>query len=318
MRRSTCVLLLLSLCAATSSRAVEILRWDHLPLAVPLIVGEERVIILGTPVRIGLPAGLAERLRVQSADGAVYLKANAPIKTTRLELQDMRTGELILLDVTARRPAPRQGLRAPEGRAPREGPLEPIRILDEIGSSSRDDTVAEDAGEVNTPGAAGSGASLPTPLAVALTRYAAQSLYAPLRTVEPLPGITPMPLPRNLPLETLLPTLPIRATALAAWQLDGEWVTAVKLTDVSARWIELDPRLLQGDFVAATFQHSNLGPAGRSTDTTVVYLITRGFGITQALLPNASRFDAALDIRMSAGSPPRGSPAHVDSQGRIP
>ncbi|MGH8303419.1 MAG: TIGR03749 family integrating conjugative element protein, partial [Steroidobacteraceae bacterium] len=143
---------------------------------------------------------------------------------------------------------------------------------------------------------------------VALTRYAAQSLYAPLRTVEPLPGITPVPLPRDLPLETLLPMIAVRATALAAWQLDEEWVTAMKLTNTSARWIELDPRLLQGDFVAATFQHPNLGPAGRSTDTTVVYLITRGFGIAQALLPNASRFDAGLDIGMPVGSPPSGLP----------
>lgn len=312
MRRCTCVLLLLlSLCAAAPSRAVEILRWDHLPLAVPLIVGEERVIILGTPARIGLPAALEGRLRVQSADGAVYLKANAPIETTRLELQDTRSGELILLDVTATR------------GGPRETPLELIRIVDEVTSSSRDDTVAEDAGKVSTTGAPGPGASLPTPLAVALTRYAAQSLYAPLRTIEPLPGITPVPLPRNLPLETLLPTLPIRATALAAWQLNEEWVTAVKLTNTSARWIELDPRLLQGDFVAATFQHPDLGPAGESTDTTVVYLITRGFGIAQALLPDVSRFDAASDIRATAGSPPsgsppRGSPAQSNSQRGIP
>lgn len=307
MRRSTYVLLLLSLCAAATSRAVEILRWDHLPLTVPLIVGEERVILVGRPVRIGVPSGLAGRLRVQSADGAVYLKANAPIETTRLELQDTRTGELILLDVTATR------------GGPRETPLEPIRIVDESRPNSRDDdAVAEDTGDVNTTGAAGPGASLPMPLAVALTRYAAQSLYAPLRTIEPLHGITPVPLPRNLPLETLLPTLPVRVTVLAAWQLNEEWVTAVKVTNTSERWIEFDPRLLQGNFVAATFQHPDVGPAGRSTDTTVVYLITRGFGISQALLPNVSRFDAALDFGKPAGSPPSGSPAHGDSQGSIP
>lgn len=312
MRRSTYVLLLLSLFTATSAQAVEILTWDHLPLAVPLIVGEERVIILGTPVRIGLPAELEGRLRVQSADGAVYLEADAPIKTTRLELQDMRTGELILLNVTAAR------------GAPREMPLEPIRIVDEVGSHSPDERAAEDSGEaitrgpVGLPGLEGPRAALPTPLTVALTRYAAQSLYAPLRTVDPLPGITPVPLPRDLPLETLLPMLAVRATALVAWQLDGECVTAVRLTNTSPSWIELDPRLLQGNFTAATFQHPNLGPAGHSTDTTVVYLITRGFSIAQALLPNASRFDAALDIEAPAGPTPGGAPAQSVPQGRNP
>ena len=60
----------------------------------------------------------------------------------------------------------------------------------------------------------------------------------------------------------LLPTLPVHAQALAAWRLEDQWVTAVKLTNTSVRWLDLDPRALQGDFVAATFQHPNLG-AGR-------------------------------------------------------
>ena len=141
-----------------------------------------------------------------------------------------------------------------------------------------------------------------TPIAVALTRYAAQSLYAPLRTLEPLPGVSAVPVPSDLPLDALLPMLPVRATALAAWRLSGEWVTAVKLTNTSSRSISLDPRLLQGDFVAATFQHPDLGPAGLSTDTTVVYLITRERGIAESLLPHASRFDATLDLPKPATS----------------
>jgi integrating conjugative element protein (TIGR03749 family) len=95
-----------------------------------------------------------------------------------------------------------------------------------------------------------------------LTRYAAQNLYAPLRTVEPVAGIGRVNLRRGLALDTLLPTLPVRARALAAWRLEDQWVTAVRLTNTSARWLDLDPRALQGNFVAATFQHPNLGPAG--------------------------------------------------------
>jgi integrating conjugative element protein (TIGR03749 family) len=300
MRRSAGALIVFGLLAATSSRAVEMLHWDHLPLPVPLIVGEERVVILDRPVRIGLPAALEGRLRVQSADGAVYLRASAPTSTTRLELQDMRTGELILLDVTARR------------AAPHEAPLEPIRIVDDLASGSREDARADDVRQPSASGPERPRGTPPTPLAVALTRYAAQSLYAPLRTVEPLPGVTSVAVAASLPLDTLLPALPVRATALAAWRLDGECVTAVKLTNTSARWIDLDPRALQGDFVAATFQHPNLGPAGRSTDTTVVYLITRG-GIGQHLLPHTSRFDAALDLPRPAASRSR-----TDARGHTP
>jgi len=273
------LLLLLGVCAATGAQAVEILHWNRVPLTVVLVVGDERVVIVGDAVRVGLPDSLDGRLRVQSADGAVYLLAKTPIESTELQLQDLRTGELILLDVTARAPLPH------------EAPLEPIRILDEVGQEANDTALAE----TETPGVSQSAKmqALPaTPLAVALTRYAAQSLYAPLRTLEPLPGISEVPVPADLPLDTLLPTLPVRATALAAWRLSEEYVTAVKLTNTSARRISLDPRLLQGNFLAATFQHPDLGPAGHSTDTTVVYLITRESGIAESLLPHASRFDA--------------------------
>ncbi|HEY9239758.1 MAG TPA: TIGR03749 family integrating conjugative element protein, partial [Burkholderiaceae bacterium] len=97
--------------------AVEILRWERLPLALPLVVGEERVIFIDRNVRVGVPASVGARLRVQSAAGAVYLRASEPIEPTRLQLQDAGSGTVILLDIAA--------------EAPQEGqpPLEPVRIV---------------------------------------------------------------------------------------------------------------------------------------------------------------------------------------------
>ena len=59
------------------------------------------------------------------------------------------------------------------------------------------------------------------PSPVALTRYAAQMLYAPLRTVEPVDGVGQVRVKRQLDLTTLLPSLPITATAIAP----GGWTT---------------------------------------------------------------------------------------------
>ncbi len=98
-----------------------------------------------------------------------------------------------------------------------------------------------------------------------------------------------------------MPSLPVRATALAAWRLDDEWVTAVRLTNTTAQWLILDPRALQGDFVAATFQHSNMGPVGESSDTTVLYLVTRGHGLAASLLPALSPIDASVNLPAQAG-----------------
>lgn len=57
---------------------------------------------------------------------------------------------------------------------------------------------------------------------------------------------------------------------------------------------------MQGDFVTATFQHPDLGPAGDSRDTSVVYLVTRGRGLAQSLLPAISPIDAAHNLPASA------------------
>ncbi|MGF6513065.1 integrating conjugative element protein (TIGR03749 family) [Pseudomonas sp. BT76 TE3572] len=264
--------------AVSTSHAVEVMRWERLPLAVPLIVGQERVVFVERNVRVGVPAKLGDRLRVQSAAGTVYLRANEPIEPTRLQLQDATTGELILLDIVA------------EASKSGQSTLEPIRIAEQhasqqaagVGSSSNGQQPALPAPQ--------------TPLPVVLTRYAAQNLYAPLRTVERLPGVRRVNLPPDLSLDLLLPSLPVYAKALSAWRLDDYWVTAIRLTNQATRTVNLDPRLLQGDFATATFQHHNLGPKGSALDTTVLYLSTRGHGIAQSLLPTISPVDATLNL----------------------
>lgn len=295
--------LLLSLGSVATSHAIEILRWERLPLAVPLVVGQERVIFIDRNVRIGLPDSLGAHLRIQSAGGAIYLRASEAIPPTRLQLQDVESGALILLDIAA------------EPSKAGQAPLEPIRIVESDRTPSRPESPAtsradeDDSG--NTAESIGSSARRATPVPVILTRYAAQNLYAPLRTVEPVPGIGRVNLRRNLSLDTLLPTLPVRAQALATWRLEDQWVTAIKLINTSARALELDPRALQGDFVAATFQHPSLGPAGRTADTTVVYLVTRGHGLVESLLPKIAPIDAAQNLPPSgaAGAPGVGHPS---------
>jgi integrating conjugative element protein (TIGR03749 family) len=231
-------------------------------------------------------AALAERLRVQSAGGAIYLKANAPIDISRLQLQDADSGALILLDVTA--------TTAKDGQPP----LEPMRIVEDSGAASSvgdngrsDPTVIE-----STEAPSNMKPNRATPLPVVLTRYAAQNLYAPLRTVEPVAGVASANLQIGMPLDTLMPSVPLRAAAMAAWRLDDFWVTAVKITNATSSWMALDPRTIQGDFVAATFQHPDVGPQGTPFDTTIVYLVTRGHGLAESLLPHISRIDAAKDL----------------------
>jgi integrating conjugative element protein (TIGR03749 family) len=295
-RASSCLIALAALGVASTGHAVEILHWQRLPLAVPLVVGQERVLFVDRNVRVGVPPAIADHLRVQSAGGAVYLRPNAPIEPSRLQLQDVSNGALILVDIEAK---PADGHQAP---------LEPVRIVtDPLPTTHYGNTPASSTDEAPTTTAA---APAETPVPVVLTRYAAQSLYAPLRTVEPVAGLASANVRSDLPLDTLLPTLPVRASALAAWRLTDYWVSAIRLTNRSSTGFALDPRALQGDFVAATFQHADLGPAGQSTDTTVLYLVTRGHGLAESLLPAISPIDASVNLPPAPAAAASAGEAH--------
>ncbi|MFP3493558.1 TIGR03749 family integrating conjugative element protein [Pseudomonas sp. SIMBA_059] len=289
MRRLRFVLPLWLGCAV--AHAVEIMPWERLPLSVPLQVGQERILFIDRNVRVGVPRSLTDTLRIQSAGGALYLRASAPIAPTRLQLQDVQTGEIMLIDIAA--------LDAED-----QPPLEPVRIVKAVAAPKyhgEDSSHAKDAGSTDENLAKSPSERHDTPLPVVLTRYAAQSLYAPLRTLEPLPGVFQIKQRAVIDLTHLLPIHPVEASLLGAWQLDDHIVTAIKLRNTSNILLHLDPRALQGDFLTATFQHNNLGPTGLATDTTVVYLVTRGKNLTQALAPAISQIDASPALKSNQG-----------------
>ena len=259
-----CLTLALLSCLSWSAYAIEILKWERLPLAVPLVVGQERVIFLDKNVRVGVDAALNKKLRIQSIGGALYLLANDQIIPSRLQIQTVETGEIILIDI-----ATIEGDR----------PLEPVKIID---AKDAELTLSDEAQQQHN---ANIEQSIKAPAPVALTRYAAQSLYAPLRTIEAVPGISRVPIKvSKAQLKTLLPTYPIEANALIAWRLGDYYVTAIQMVNQGFNQIPLDPRKLQGSFYAATFQHSYLGEIRTAEDTTTLYVVTQGAGIERFLL----------------------------------
>lgn len=293
MKSLSCSALLLVVAGSIQiASAVEIVRWERLPLAIPLRINQERIVFVDQNVRVGIPRSLTDKLRVQSTGGAIYLFAKEAIEPTRLQLQNAKTGEIILVDIAAT-------------DAPKDQPaLEPVKIVDGETSPTRYGTAATTRNIKNTSQSRGTTISATddedepeevvkreTPVPVVLTRYAAQVLYAPLRTVEPVDGVAQVKIDRRLDLTTLLPALPIRATPLGAWRLDDFWVTAVKLQNQTAQRVTLDPRELMGEFATAAFQHPYLGPRGDASDTTTLYLVTRGHGLTQATVFSAAQAD---------------------------
>ena len=264
--------------SALSAHAVELMTWQRVPLAVPLTVGQERIIFIDRNVRIGMDSSLQRKLRVQSASGTIYLLAHDSIPPSRLQIQDMESGEIILLDIAT---------------VPGDEALEPVRIIGaEPVAPARSDDDSDTGAHLQDKAAQ-------TPVPVLLTRHASQNLYAPLRTIEPVPGIRKVSL-RAINTETLMPLHPVQTTPLAAWRSGDFFVTAVRLTNQSKNTLQLDPRKLQGDFYAATFQHNFIGTAGTDEDTTVVYLVTRGAGLEKALLPAETADEVADEVTEDA------------------
>ncbi len=110
---------------------------------------------------------------------------------------------------------------------------------------------------------------------VALTRMAAQQLYAPARLLQLPDGVYPSPV-RQQATALLYQGAAIEATPVMAWRASELTVTAVKLVNVTGHDLILDPRNLRGNWQTATFQHNVLLPQGSPRDTTAVYLISSG------------------------------------------
>lgn len=272
---------------AGPAMAVEVMHWERRPLAIPLPVAEERIVTLDRNVRVGLPPALAnpEVLRVQSAGGVLYLKAFEAFDTQRVRVQDVESGDVLLLDLSAREGASSEEVLVVDSRETSTARASASHASSGASSGSRSRVTQASSSSQDASGREAPH-STATPVPVLLTRHAAQSLYAPQRTIEPLPGASrvPMRLPESL--TTLMPSLPVTATPLGAWRLDGWTVTAVRLENNDRqRAFELDPRWLQGAFYSATFMHPYLAPRGSVEDTTTVFLVTRRGGLRRALVP---------------------------------
>ncbi len=240
------------------SSPIEHLRWSGTPIPLALPVGKDRVLRFPNEVRVGPPGMLTERLQVTSADGAVYLRALEPFEPTLVLVQETEApGRTFALQ-----------LRAEAGAS--TTPIEILAPQEPTGEASAPADVWLDAEAAPPPRRHGY---------VALTRFAAQQLYTPDRLLRALEGVYRVPIPDRgpVPLIRTAGTLAeVEATPLASWADEtGLYVTAVRLKNLTARAVVLDPRTaLRGEWLAATFHHTRLFPAGHEADTTAVYLVS--------------------------------------------
>ncbi len=239
------VLLLTSSFISHANESVERLFWDKVPLRITLPVGKERLVTFPAVVRLGIPGKLSAKLRSQSNQGTVYWLANEAFDTQRIEVREVNSQEIYLIDLKATK------------QAQSVSPIEVI-VKQDSKAQKQDSKIARKNRKIGY---------------AALTRFAAQQLYAPARLLKPLFGIYRVSVSRQTTTYLVKGEM-IKATPLASWQSGSFYVTAIELVNTSKQFIMLDPRKIRGEWRTATFQHSRLHPTGSEADSTTLYLIS--------------------------------------------
>ena len=238
-----------------ASNVPERVVWNKAPIAIPLVVGEERLVHFPDSVSIGLPQSLTPLLRSQSINGSLYLLARQAFESTRVMVRSETDGPIYVLDISA----------TPGGVD--SGSLPDVQVLLQASQKPPQDLSQDTGADQWTSDKRSQSLGY-----AALTRYAAQQLYAPTRLIPQQPGVVAIPM--NPEPVDLVVGGKIEAVPVAAWKAGLRYVTAVKLINRTQSPVVLDPRELRGSWLAATFQHNRLLPAGSEADTTAVYLVS--------------------------------------------
>ena len=246
--------------------------WNNRAISITLQVGVERQVRFPAGIRLGIPGKLENQLRSQSVDGTVHWLAYEPFETTRVQVRELQSGRTYLLDLSA----------VAEG-----GGVMPLEILDGTHAadyySSSPDVPSAVSPEDELMGPATASSEEPvTPLAtgtydyVSLTRFAIQQLYAPERLLArlSLPGVSRVPVR-----QTALPLYrggALRAEPYVAWTDGRYYITAVKLSNLTAQSVLIDPRHLRGQWLARTLLNARVLPYGDALgrDQSIVFLLS--------------------------------------------
>jgi integrating conjugative element protein (TIGR03749 family) len=221
------------------------------PITVMLPLKRERLLSFPAPVQLDLPASVMSALKVSSVGRTTYLYASKPIPKTRVMAQELEGARRVFLVdlITA---------------------ADASVMADELEIHGPDEERSASEGQPASKGADANEIDM-----VQLTRFAAQTVYAPTRLLPSVTGIAQTPVSLT-PLPGLIRAARVMAAPIGAWRAGALTVTAVKLTNVSSAPLALNLDELRGKWVAASSQHPDLGPAGSSADTSVLYLICEG------------------------------------------
>lgn len=245
MKKFKWLFALMSLTGSIQSFALdaEHVLWDKTPIPLELSLNEERLVHFPQAISI-VDNEAGDKIAVLKVQDTLYLKGKADFENKRLLVQLMPQGEVIILKLSARE-------KISAGK-----PLE--ILLESKEETTKTTQESANAFDMN---------------AIALTRFAIQSLYAPQRLLVIPEGISRTPM-QTRRLINLFYGASIEARPLISWHGGTFYITAVELKNLLNKEVIVDPRRMVGNWQTATFYPTNtLVPRGNE-DTTTVFLVS--------------------------------------------
>ena len=220
--------------------------WDRVPISFAVPVGQERMITFpGTvDVRNNNPKLTTDLISILNNNGTLYIKAKNPFDAIRVPVVMSQTGEVILVDLSA----------APNAD---DSPVDVVL--------AKKDAAISDGGSQ----------PMQKPISYTdLTRFAVQTLYSPERLIESNPRINRAPMYTTKSVNLVYGGNVI-AMPLASWRGGDYFVTAVLLKNIWSQTIKVDPRMLKGSWLAASFYPTNyVTKEGSLHDRTTLFLVS--------------------------------------------
>lgn len=270
---SLCIvsILLLSVITAIATPAISVeqrinyehVLWNGMPISFVVPTNKER--ILHFPGRVKLintdTALTSDDVQILNNNGFLYIKAHKSFAPVRVRVEMTKSGEVVLIDLSSQQSVDDT----------------PISVL----LATDSDTATKTQNSTSTkhsPQMVGF---------VTLMRYAIQSLYAPSRLVQENGAISRVSMYTSKSV-VLFDNAAVVAMPIASWSGGTLTVTAILLINTWQCKQTLDPRNINGHWLAASFYPTNYVTAnGMNHDRTTVFLISHA-PFNTALLGNQS------------------------------
>lgn len=225
--------------------------WDNKPLTINIKVNEEVRVIFPTGVNIQVPLSTTQKLQALAPNREViYWKATAAFDKSRIIATTDDGQDVYVIDLMA----------SPNGLKDSITIEDPRRVL--LKNAAKEQPVAP---------------TLRDPAELVLTRFVAQTLYAPDRLLPTDTNISQLEtptLPIDFPLMQSAKGESYIVEVVGQWGGYGRYITAVLIMNMSRFVVPVNPERVRGNFTHITPQHSHLSEAGTFEDRTTLYLVS--------------------------------------------